>query len=602
VSLILNYTEINRVKSLVNSTETEIGVSDLILDPIAEGWKASPTYQAYEYATSGAMDKGTMTAEDANIKFGLEGTPVAFGKGEMVSERHAKFIKSNYDDSQLAEMKKQEIEKRYGSVPSSVSSFVGNLVGGMLDPINLAMGMGASAAMKKLGMYTIESVSASAANKITREVARKEIAKAVGFAAVENLVVNTTTEYSFGKLHEYATNQEVSTKDRIFGIMAGTVLGTGIQGTMAGRSISKLIKRENIKASHINESYGDVGAKLVSDMQDHAIKSEANMVVFNPEYVKQRLDTHLYETRSHQTKYEFKELDDFTVAGTEFYKTVDDAHATEFGVGLSDNHNFVHNKATREGIVINPKNKLETYNMAKAAIFDKNAYLENVGMLTNAFKQELYTLDKNVDPKLLQLIDANAKYAEDFKDFVDFTREIMADSDMDINVDGTLANLLKTFGYDGVHMVMNKGEPNAHNMVFMMNNKHERVATSPLNKFNPDTEKHIVDKLKKLELEEYGRFNDPKQKIDYAEEVTKEADDLIAKTLDEDATIKQNLQDELELFDELDNALGDQTPVTKIEGEAPQVLDEVKGTMESLKTDDHINTAKALAGCLYKGK
>jgi len=594
--------EINRSKQLVESSETDVGLSDLILDPIEEGWKASPTYQAYNYFKSGAMDKGTLSAEEANASFGLEGTPVAFGKGEMVSERHARFVKSNYEDSQMYALKQQEIENRYGSVTKGISSFVGNLAGGMLDPINLAMGIGASAAMKKLGMYTIESVSASAVNKITREVARKEITKAVGFAAIENVVVNTATEYSFGKLQEYATNQEVSTKDRIYGIMAGTVLGTSIQGAMTGRAISKLIKKENVKASHINESYGEAGTKLVADMQDHAIKSEANMVVFNPDYVKQRLDTHLYETRSYQTKYEFNNLDDFSIAGTEFYKTMDDTHVTDFGVGLSDNSNFVHNYATREGIVINPKNKLDTYNMANAAIFDKTAYAENAPMLANAFKQELYNLNKNVDPKLLELIDANVKYAEDFKDFLDFTREVMADSDMDINVDGTIAGLLKTFGYDGVHMVMNKGEPNAHNMVFMMNNKHQKVASAPLTKFNPDTEKHIVDKLKKLELDEYGRFNDPKQKIDYAEEVTKEADDLIAKTLDEDATIKQNLNDELQFFDELESALGKQETAPKVEGQAPEVLDEVKGTLQSLDANEDVNIVKALAGCLYKGK
>lgn len=633
----LSENELNRVQTRIDMTEggAEASLTDMVIDPVIEGFLASPTAQAINFVRSGAMDSPSMMGEEVNKIYGLEGTPVAFEQGEAVSERHAKYVANQWADQQAANFQKKMIEEKYTKPVAAVSSFVGNLVGGMADPLNIALGLGTGAAMTKMGFYSIEQVSKSVTIQGAKAASKWAVTEAAGMSIAENLIINTATEYSFGKLHEYATNQEITTEERIFGILAGTVLGAGIQTTMTARAaskaldtrttqlgmefatpdqkvsvslrdpyISKTIKREKVKATQLVEQHGEAAEQLLQDATDHAIKSEANWVVYNPDYVKNRLDVHLHETRSYQTPYAFKQLDTMTVAGTPFYGASKNAtFQTGFGVGFSDNPNYINNYATREGIRVEADATIDTFDMSKATILSSDSFAENKPKIVGNFRDYLNaTLKENnqqISPELDAMLNLHSDWNHgDFKEYMDGVRVLMAESDIDVDVDGIMRKSLQDVGFDGVHMTINKGEPNAHNMVYVFDSaKAEKVASDPVTPFNPEMEPHIVNKLKDLELKEFERFQDPTQKMDYDPKVDAEASKVIAETVDEDKAIMDSLIAESELFDEID---GTAAPKVDAEGK-PVVLDEEAGMRQSLKADDHESAIKMLANCFYKG-
>jgi hypothetical protein len=655
----LSDNDINKIKGEVNTATgaAEVGFTELVIDPIIEGFVASPTAQLVNFARSGAIDTPTVTAEEANLKYGLEGTPVAFAKGEMVSDRHAKYVSDDWADKQAAEFQRTLIEEKYGSGVAAVSSFAGNLIGSLPDPINLAMGLGTGAAMSKLGFYSLEQVSKAATVEIAKKAANQTITKAIGGAAIENLAVNTATEYTFGKLQEYATNQEISAKDRVFGILAGTLLGTGIQGAMVARGakaavnrrtldltaevgadgqtvmrdlgtpetvpyestlddeLAKQIKREYVKAETLTENYGEAAEQLVFEMNDHAIKSQANMVVYNPDYVKNRMDTQIYSTRSYQKPYTFVELDDFSVAGTEFYAT----SGGKMGNVYSDNPNFVNNHATREGSQFSKKDTIDTYDMSQSSILDKRTFTENKVAIVNSkgetemrsvfgemFKDELRESFKITIPKKLEnLLDMSASTAKDFKELIDGYRAIMSESEFDIDATGVMHVVLDKSGFNGYHSVANAGTPNAYNSVYLTKPaqlaKAKKVASAPLTPFDPKSETDIVKKLAALEMEEFGRFTDPTQKIDYNPTVNQEAAELVAKVAQgEEKVILDNIASDVDIF--LKDLEAEVNAKAKLDADGkPKVLDEVDGLRESLKAADSETTIKMLTNCLYKG-
>lgn len=656
----LSSNDLNRIKQRVDTTEggAEVGFQELVVDPVIEGFLASPTAQAVSYVTSGAMDTPSLMAEEANSMYGLEGTPVAFEPGTPVSAKHAKYVANQWADRQAAELQKQMLDDKYSGFVTGVSSFVGNLVGGMADPTNIALGIGTGAAMSRMGFYSIEQVSKAVTVQAAKQASKQAMMKAVGGAALENLVVNTATEFSFGKLQEYATNQEISTKDRVIGILAGTVLGTAMQGGMAVRNIGResskriadltptlqadgqttmaaigapenirysdyldnqtkrLVKRETVKASQIVEEYGDVGEQMIFDLEDHMIKSEANMVVFNPDYVKNRTDIELYETRSHQTPYVFNQLDDMSIAGTPFYRASEgDGLSSSFGVGFSDNPNFINNSRARHGVKPSKKETIDTFDMSESAILDMVTFNKNkVAVVSKdgttvmesaygiAFKDDLELQLKSngleLPREVSDMLDLNSQMSDDIKELIDGVRVIMAESDLDVDVDGIMANVLKKAGFDGVHFVSNKGTPNAHNTLFMLNaKKPKKVASDPIKAFDDQLDTHVAAKLKELELKEFGRFQDPTQKVDYNKAVDVEAQKIVPATVDEDAAVIDSLLAELGITRDFDL----EAPKVDADGK-PQVLDELDGIKQSLEANDHESTIKMLASCIYKSK
>lgn len=698
----LTNNEMNRLQSQYGTSALEATTADLLLDPVVEGFKASPAAQLYDYVASDAWQEGNMNASEANKMYNLEGTPAAFKEGEMVNQNHAKYVANRFMDTQISNARREEVSNQYGAVKSTVTGFLGNLAGGMLDPINLGLGFGGNMAMRKLGMYTAESIAKTASVSLSKQAVQQHVRQTFVEAGIENLAVNTATEYTFGKLQEYATNMEVSTKDRVFGILAGTVLGAGIQAGMTGRSLSKMVKHEEIKASKLNESYGTAAEEIIDKTQQHALNAEANNIKQNPEFVKQKIEAELYDTRSWQTPYEHIELDDFSIGGTKFYKANAtgkvphlDMYTNEFGVGFSDNFNHVHNSVSRSDVEVNSKLRVDHFDMSKASIMDNANFVAHKSEMFSRFRmksaglmeQELTGATYNKSKKALssrvggwldnyaeknkvntkkinnlktdlvsavegsenitQFKEAMEKFAyareewgidgdvmikelfqemrfegvtlgtkvrnvddifnnaleaaDNFGEFRDFVKTMFAESDHDVNVDIMLRESLHEMGFDGVHMVANSGEPNAHNMVYMFEPslaKAKRLERGKITPLDMQKEMQLGEKLKKLELDEMDRFQDHTQDVDYIADYEVDADKIIADTIDEDAILTAKIQDDLEAL-----GITDREATVKTEGDVQaKQLDEVAGMKEALKANEDKTIIEDMTACIVKGK
>lgn len=597
------------IDSQYSTAGIDTSFGEFVTGSIAEGFQASPAYQLYEYAKTKPWEEDTMNASEANKLYGIEGTPVAFKEGEAVNKAHAEHVSNKYLDDQIWEAKKQQVSEDYGSITTGVTNFMGNLAGGMLDPINLAMGVGAGAAMRKMGMYTAESIAKDATITITKQMARQHTMQTARMAFAENLVTNTATEYSFGKLAEYANNKEVTTKDRLFGIMAGTVLGTGIQAGLTGRQLGRLVKHEDIKANALNESHGANAVELMDKTAQHAINAEANGVRPNHEFVQQKMDIELYSTRRDQTPYQFNELDDMSIAGTTFYKldatakgfVSGELYSNEFGVGLSDNYNHIHNSGSRMDTTKTSKMRVDHYDVSKSAVLDKSNYTTHRDTIFNTINEKIRTLDGGKNSKAVKDVQRAAldamDMAEDFGDFRDIMHLMMADSDLDMNVDKMLKETLSEMGFDGVHLVARKGEDNAHNMLYMFDpelKKASRLERGKVHEFNRANETDMLDRIKAMELKEMDRFKDPTQRTDYIADPEAEA---MASTpiVDQDAHILNDISQDME-------ALGLSDLFDDVVAKEGAQLDELQGLKASLESKEDVGIVKRITACLFKSK
>jgi hypothetical protein len=613
--------ELGNIQQRVGNATMETTMSDLLLDPVKEGFAASPVAQAFNFARSGYFDKGEIDAEEANKEYGLEGTPAAFKAGEKVSARRAQFVANDYYDNKAWEAKKQEVQNNYGGI-SHVTNFVGNLAGAMIDPINLALGFGANMAMRKVGAYSLESIAKTSAGNISREAAKQYVQTSTALGFAENLVVNTATEYSFGKLHEIATNREVTAADRMFGIFAGSVLGAGIQGFSASREVKALIKAEHLKARKLAEQSGDIAEEIVDKTVQHAINAEANNIKPNNDFVQNKVDVELFETRSFQNQYQFKPLDVDSFSTTTFYKQsrvgkdIDGTHSTGFGVGFSDNYNYVHNTFAREGKKIGKSDRVGHYDFSQLNIMDGSKYgLHKNDIKTNFYSQfdsmlsefEALRIDPRWNTFLRKNIDdifENSTSPIELRDNLDtFTSQYELDLDMDTMV----RNAVAKSGFDGIHSVVNPNTPKAHNMVYVFPESKRRpsqLELSEVTEFNPEMEVNVMNKAKAVELAEMERWKDPTQSKDYLPETDQLYNEVMGTPTDNvDSMMTNKLESEMEILG-IKEPFAEAVPTKKTTGEAAEAkpLEAREGMLEAIKTDEDANTMKALTNCLYKNR
>jgi hypothetical protein len=729
----LSNRELRIIQQQVSTSPLEQTASDMFLEPITEGLANSPVGQLMDFAGSGLGDAGTLTPQEANEKYGLVNTPVAFKDTDgNVSERRAKHVQNTFLDRQMYDAKREEMSEQFGSGIEMTSNFVGNLAGGMLDPINVGTGVAAARIGIKLGLYAADRVAATTVQHISRYAARDLVAKAAVGAVGENLITSTAMEYSFGKLQEYANNAEVSTQDRIFGILAGTVLGAGIHTGMTYHNIKgvieptpevkKVVKHEAIKARQLNETYGDTATELLTKTQEHAIAAEANNVHNNPEFIKQKIDIELFDRRSWQEEYRFNQIDEFTIPEIKFYKATRQAdentstHMSGLGVGFSDNYNYVHNNIARHGVQKSNNTKIGHFSMKDATILTDINFAENknaiatrlreatdtlleaelsgrrssdtqvsmdlgtqawnknkagiskrvlnsleskkeglagheLGKVTKtindirdaihaadtysdfkdlyneiAAKNKLWNLDADKDIKAVfremrmgdlnlgiadiksldNVIDHALASADTIAEFRDAFSVMIAESNIDIDVDGLIKSSLKALGFDGVHMVADVGSPRAHNMVYLFDDvvkKARQVESGNIVPLDLKQEMTIASKLKKLELDEMDRFQQEKQRLDFVkemEEITKEIQARNKDRVNDDIT---KLQTEMEFLGLVETAptKADAAPTKSgAEAEPPKKLGELDGMYQALITDEDPSIVKDLAACLFK--
>ena len=393
----------------------------------------------------------TLTGKEANEQYDLVGTRAAFDDDVTgITRNHAGQTKARNIEKTVNELVMQKASEQYNGALVWTSNLVAAMVPSVLDPINMATGMGASAGITILGKTTSNAMLANVIKQTTTNVGgiyARELAENFGSAII--------TDAALSPLGEEALNQEITMQQRVFNVLGSTFLGSLISG--APKHLN--LKRERIQAAAVTKYHGDQAIKVIEETKKKAMLDYETESKPNPEHVQEMLDMENHEVRPQQKPYNIEPVTQKNVNTRVLYVGEDSSgkmdNISDRGTDVtvfSDNPNYVSNRVT-------PLNG-EAPGQMNPVQLNEGVKIHTPDEFTPEFKNnlvlEIYNqyLSVGVDKGqgVLGKIKALVNDVEDFGEFKDRMESDIFDDLKNIPDLNNWANeAMKNLGYDGYH-------------------------------------------------------------------------------------------------------------------------------------------------------
>jgi hypothetical protein len=466
--------------------EPQLGLSDTFLAHANEVAAVSPLSGIFNYAATQFADDN-ITGAEANEKYGITGTPIAFKDDEMTSDVAAKIASDRYHDQVNNQAIMENVKRNYGAA-ASVVGFAGGLVGGMSDPINLATGIGSSMLVRSLGGMAATNLFANVAegslvglaskglNPTVEFLKRASITadtsfkSAIALELAENFAASAALDLVATPLADKAYRQETPMEQRVFNMLGSTLLGAGIGVGMR----AKAIRTHRMEANAMARSAGTQADDVVSETIQHGMENVKNGVKPDMDYTLHRKELEWFNTRPGQNPYTFTPVDSANVHGRRWFfgrmkdvdledgvKNIDQSSSrgtTAYVVG--DNYNLTNNRVSgafdnTSGEVfevrINKDLKIATKDLLVGKEFKRGLEVHlksHISKLTKAKK-----FSRKQKETLRSMLDE----AQDMDDILDGIHNFLDDYKGVPGVDDILNRSLWDMGYQGYSFV---GKPN----------------------------------------------------------------------------------------------------------------------------------------------
>jgi hypothetical protein len=547
------FTEENSGKGI----DPAASVWDSFSSSVQESFQAGPTMSIYNMAQAGAGAK-YMTADEANEKYGLAGTQAAFSGEDKISDLHAERVRERHLSRQRNEAIQQEIENDYGAV-GSIWNFAGALTGGMLDPINMAIGVGTGMAMSRLGTFSAQAVmseiaSQTAAKAMTKQAANEALKKigatnVLGQQLLENFVASAIVDGAIVPESDKVMNQNVGLENRVFQVIGGTIMGGAI-----GTAIELPAVRQSRKVAHkMIAAMGSASEEVVEKSNKHAMMNVANGKKPNYDFEYNKMEYVQYTTRPGQKAYAFTEINNSEQALAKSYfigrrrgqKGVDVITGQgDNAIVFVDNYNLAHNRVSSldgktHGQVI------EIQLSEKLNILTEVEYLNKIGTNETWRKQfiqgivEEFPSIKAYSPKNLDKIVMESRSLIELKQrLIDEVQDFKGVGSPNELINKILRDRMGYDGFQGVNAAAQMDQQYNYLALFKKETVERDVfggvtmdrglakwgrstETLDFDATHPDAADYMRP-LQDMEKAEVARMEDPKQDIDYdpkAEEI-----------------------------------------------------------------------------------
>lgn len=437
-------------------------LSDSFSAGFDEGWAASPTASAASYFSRQGGEE--LTGAQANQKYNLVGTPAAFEDEEAVTENHAITAASRFFAQKSNEITAQAVERKYGNI-GKLTNFAGSMAAGFVDPINLAVGAGASYATFKLGQVVTQQALKSALNPATvGGIFAKNIA--------ENFVVTSGLEFGITPIGEESYNVEIPVEQKMMVIAGGTLFGG-----LIGGGVETAVTRQARAISHAQtKAFGTKSEELIEQSMTKNMMDYENGIKPNPDHPIKIAEYDYYATRPDQVKYQFVELQQEATIGL---KNSNAIHDQTWAIGrdmksgvldqvevhgngtlvLVDNPNLVHNRVS--GFKNSTENSAEIYRAKlnkNSKIMSSEDFLMNRAPIVRDVVDEIKRIappknkkaSRALSKKFDDAIDNDIRSVTQLKQMI---HELVEDIELLPSVDDIVNKILRKRGFDGYHFV-----------------------------------------------------------------------------------------------------------------------------------------------------
>ena len=576
--------QFNTNMSTFDSTD---GVFESFTTSFEESWNVGPTASISRYVGAKFAEKN-LTGAQANEKYNLTGTEIAYKDDDSVSDFEAKIAADRHYEKKINQ---NTLENADGFV-GSVAGFAGSLAGGIVDPTNLAAGMGIASIVKSTGMAM--SVTAAMRTNVLKQplmesVVRNTIENFVGSAAVDLVAV---------PLGESVTREKTSGYQRMMNVIGGTIMGT----TIGVGLDAPMIRTARSAVRSKSQQHGSKTPEIMQESLEHSIKNVENGKKPNGEFIEKKYDIVHNKERPDQSPYKRQELTAENVVEAEFFvgKTTgaEDLDQVTFGGDsgyvISDNPNLVSNRVTPlDG---SSKGEMMRVQMKKDAkiVTDDLITDEFVASLPEQLSQTAKAHGQDIPAAKFKDI---AEQSASIDNIIDGLDDVIDNFDGIPNSNDMMNMTLSRMGFDGYasQAISNVGENSNAIVLFKqsdgtikgLDNLGEAIPTKEFDVNHPQA-RTLHDELIQHEQEELRRLQDPKSSVDYhadAVEAAEAAPDMDAEIeLDKDFEIftKSNGIDEADL-------------------DAYKFTDKEKAEFEASKNPENFRTAgKALMKCIIE--
>lgn len=567
-----------QMNQTLGTFDTEEGALEAFSASLEEGFEAGPTKAIYRYVGA-SLAENTMTGAEANEKYGLEGTEVAYSDDDNTSEFAARQAADRYFERKMNEA---TINNASDKPLGTIASFAGSLTAGFVDPVNIATGVGVASMVKSAG--AVQTLGSAMGNMIKNPWIESSVRN-----GLENIVATAAVDLVAVPLGETVTREQVSTSQRIMNVVGGTIFGTTLGVGMEARGImrtTRAIAREK------GSVHGSKATEVMDEAQEHAIKNHANGKKANPDFIDNKHKIINHTTRAGQEAYVPVELSQANVKELDYFVAKGDhvMHSGDTGYVVSDNANLVSNRVTPlDGstgemfhVKLDKNAKIVTPDIFPdikadlprkiAAVVKKNGYEGNDAPLINAMDMAIGdAADIGDIPNVIDDLLENYKNMPDSADI--------------------LNTALDSMGYDGYRLSI--PHKDAGNAVVLFKKSDGAVKgrgsiseSIPTQAYDPKhpSNKGLHDELVQHNTEEAKRLANVESDIDYDAKAVQRAED--APDMDD---VKS---------DDFDN-LADKLGLDKENLKDSGLSDDALKHAEALKSAESHNTGgKALMKCI----
>lgn len=487
--------------------------------------------------------------DEANSKYGLDGTSYAFTENDIVNSEVASLRQQRMFNSESYALYMEKAKEKYGTM-ASVTEFFGGMTGGFMDPIGIAAGTGVSklvGTVAKSGWAAMTASMPELANAYTMSsvLGTSKGATTIGnFLRFSGNVAEATAGISavdapILKVHKDKYGEEFNTKHFMSMVLGGGLLG-GTFNFVTHAATNKLAKTFGSNAEEI--------LKMQSQVTDAAdkmgVKVNENFAI---EYHKALVET----PRSGQEPYAYRPIiDNQEVFARDWYAAVDDSGKfhkdVDMGTGtitLTDHYNRIENSI----VALDGSGDASKYTLHKMELLPNQKFMPNSGPELDMFKGALVeNIRSTVD--LPKNIINKFKEVDDLADLSDLVDAYFGEGS-DILFHKTMADL----GYNGYRMTAKGADgTSAYNAIVLLDKSAFKGEAVPkavsfegfkvteskrLSNIDPNDPGNAAAKKAVQEVieREINRLQDPKQLVGNepnvtSPEVIKQIDERVAVT------------------------------------------------------------------------
>jgi len=502
----------------MSTFDSEEGAVDAFTASLEESFESGPMKSLYRFAGAAVSNKN-MTGAEANEKYNLADTDIAYDDNAPVSEFEAKIAADRYFQRRINEAR---IANASEEPMGTIASFAGSLTGGFVDPVNIATGVGIGAAVKSASM--VSSLSGAFKNAIKNPWIESTVRN-----GIENLAGSLAVDLVAVPLGETVTRENTSNYQRMMNVIGGTVMGTGLGVGMEAKGIMRTARALVREKGSV---HGSKAPEVMQEANEHALKNFANNKKPNPAFVEEKHNIINTTKRPGQQDYVQVELNRSNVAETDFFVGKGDQviHGGDSGFVISDNANLVSNRVTpldgtsseMQAVRLKKDAKIVTQDvyeelndslpssLSKTAI--ENGYKGNEEALTNVIKQAMDETS-SIDDMINSIDDLLGSF-----EGVPEAAELMNKSISKLGYDGYRLSVPHENGGNAI-VVFNKADGTRTGIDTIS----DPIPTQAFDKNHPDA-KNVLGKLSEHNQKEMQRLGDYRSDLDYEAEAVSKAD------------------------------------------------------------------------------